>query len=175
MSIFIPDLKRLLERPHFIEKKPVTVIKRPPKKKVPLDPLKLHVQGLKEETSEESLLNYLEKFSNVEVTNVYMGHNNNAVAVFVSEPGNNSMILVWICFFRDCSVFIKKFFFSVFLLYCFLRFCCVNLTEKDRIFFFLFQNNFIEHTHEQLAFAKDKLQLNENYNLKLTKKRNLTQ
>lgn len=130
MSIFISDLKRLLERPHLIDKKPITVIKRPPKKKVPLDPLRLHVQGLKEGTSGDSLLYYLEKFSNVDVTNVYMGHNNNAMAVFASEPGNNAMISVWISFFRDCWVFIKKLFFSVFLLYSFLRFCFVNPTEK---------------------------------------------
>ena len=38
------------------------------------------------------------------------------------------------------------------------------------LFFFLFQYNFIEHTHVQLTFTKDNLQLNENYNLKLTKK-----
>ena len=38
-------------------------------------------------------------------------------------------------------------------------------------FFFLFQNNFIEHTHVQLTFTKDNLQQNENYNLKLTKKK----
>ena len=38
-------------------------------------------------------------------------------------------------------------------------------------FFFLFQHNFIEHTHVQLTFIKDNLQQNENYNLKLTKKK----
>ena len=39
------------------------------------------------------------------------------------------------------------------------------------LFFFLFQYSFIEHTHLQLAFTKDNLQQNENYNLKLTKKK----
>ena len=34
-----------------------------------------------------------------------------------------------------------------------------------------FQYNFIEHTHVQLTFTKDNLQQNENYNLKLTKKK----
>ena len=37
--------------------------------------------------------------------------------------------------------------------------------------FFLFQYSFIEHTHLQLAFTKDNVQQNENYNLKLTKKK----
>ena len=37
--------------------------------------------------------------------------------------------------------------------------------------FFLFQYNFIKHTHVQLTFTKDNLQQNENYNLKLTKKK----
>ena len=37
--------------------------------------------------------------------------------------------------------------------------------------FFFFQCNFIEHTHIQLTFTKDNLQQNENYNLKLTKKK----
>ena len=36
---------------------------------------------------------------------------------------------------------------------------------------FFFQYNFIEHTHIQLTFTKDNLQQNENYNLKLTKKK----
>ena len=44
----IADLKRLLEGPHTIGGKPLKVIKQPPKKKVPLDPLKVHVQGLNE-------------------------------------------------------------------------------------------------------------------------------
>ena len=36
---------------------------------------------------------------------------------------------------------------------------------------FFFQYNFIEHTQVQLTFTKDNLQQNENYNLKLTKKK----
>ena len=36
---------------------------------------------------------------------------------------------------------------------------------------FFFQYNFIEYTHVQLTFTKDNLQQNENYNLKLTKKK----
>ena len=37
--------------------------------------------------------------------------------------------------------------------------------------FFFFQYNFIEHAHVQLTFTKDNLQQNENYNLKLKKKK----
>ena len=36
---------------------------------------------------------------------------------------------------------------------------------------FFFQYHFIEHTQVQLTFTKDNLQQNENYNLKLTKKK----
>ena len=39
---------------------------------------------------------------------------------------------------------------------------------------FLFQYNFIERTHVQLTFTKDNVQQNENYNLKLTKKKSNT-
>ena len=39
------------------------------------------------------------------------------------------------------------------------------------LLFLFFQYNFIEHTRLQLTFTKDNLQQNENYNLKLTKKK----
>ena len=97
---WIADLKRLLEGPHTIDKKPLKVIKQPPKKKVPLDPLKVHVQGLNEKTTKDSLCLYLEKFSKVDVTEVYMGCNNNAMAVFDAEPGNNTysyILLLFVC------------------------------------------------------------------------------
>ena len=45
----------------------------------------------------------------------------------------------------------------------------VSMIRSDSFFFF--QYNFIEHTHVQLIFTKDNLQENENYNLKLTKKK----
>lgn len=83
----IADLRRLLEGPHTIDEKPLKVINQPPKKKVPLDPLKVHVQGLNEKTTKDSLWFYLEKFSKVDVTEVYMGCNNNAMAVFDFEQG----------------------------------------------------------------------------------------
>ena len=94
----IADLKRLLEGPHTIDKKPLKVIKQPPKKKVPLDALKVHVQGLNEKTTKDSLWLYLEKFSKVDVTEVYMGCNNNAMAVFDAEPGNNTYSLFVLVF-----------------------------------------------------------------------------
>ena len=61
---------------------------RQPPKKVPLDPLRLHVQGISETTTEVTLSFYLEKFADVEVEEVYLGVKNNALAVFESEPGN---------------------------------------------------------------------------------------
>lgn len=93
MLFFILDLKRLLERPHVVGDKPIKVIKRSPKKKIPLDPLKVHVQGLKEGTLDDSLFYYLEKFSDVDVSKLQMGCNNNAMVVFVSEPGNDTICL----------------------------------------------------------------------------------
>ena len=44
---------------------------------------------------------------------------------------------------------------------------------RSPFFFFssFFQYNFIEHTHVQLTFTKDNPQQNENYSLKLTKKK----
>ena len=61
---------------------------RQPPKKVPLDPLRLHVQGISETTTEVTLSFYLEKFADVKVEEVYLGVKNNALAVFESEPGN---------------------------------------------------------------------------------------
>ena len=94
----IADLKRLLGGPHTIDKKSLKVIMQPPKKKVPLDPLKVHVQGLNEKTTKDSLWLYLEKFSKVDVTEVYMGCNNNAMAIFDTEPGNNTYSLFVLVF-----------------------------------------------------------------------------
>ena len=57
-------------------------------KKFPPDPVKVHVQGISEATTEDCLRVYLEKFSNVEVVEVYLGCSNDALATFESEPGN---------------------------------------------------------------------------------------
>ena len=64
-----------------------------PKKKLPPDPVKVHVQGISETTTEDCLRFYLEKFSNVEVVKVYLGCNNDALATFESEPGNFESVL----------------------------------------------------------------------------------
>ena len=98
----IADLKRLREGPHTIDEKPLKVINQPPKKKVPLDPLKVHVQGLNDETGRDSLRLYLEKFSKVDVTEVYMGCNNNAMAVFNAEPGKKNIFVTFFCFLLFC-------------------------------------------------------------------------
>lgn len=69
-----------------------------PKKKLPLDPVKVHVQGISETTTEDCLRFYLEKFSDVEVVEVYLGYNNEALATFEHEPGNfesNWFIFLW--------------------------------------------------------------------------------
>ena len=85
--MFITDLQRLLEEPHKIHGQIITVIRQPPPKKVPLDPLRLHVQGISKMTK-DCLSFYLEKFADVEVQEVYLGVKDNALVVFESEPGN---------------------------------------------------------------------------------------
>ena len=59
-----------------------------PKKKLPPDPVNVHVQGISETTTKDCLRFYLEKFSDVEVVEVYLGCNNDALATFESEPGD---------------------------------------------------------------------------------------
>ncbi len=85
---FLTDLTRLLEGPHSIDDNSLTVIRQPPKKKVPLDPFRIHVKGINEtRTSKDHLQNYLEKFADADVYDVYFGCNNNALATFETEPG----------------------------------------------------------------------------------------
>ena len=84
----VSDLQRLLEHPHTINGKAITVVRQRPKKKLPLDPVRMHVQGLSETTTEDCLRFYLEKFSDVEVEKVCFGSKNNALATFEAEPGN---------------------------------------------------------------------------------------
>ena len=86
--IFKTDLSRLLEKPHKIDNQVITVVRQPPKKKLPLDPVRIHVQGISETTTEDCLRFYLEKYTDVEVQEVYLGCKNNALAIFESEPGN---------------------------------------------------------------------------------------
>jgi len=82
------DLERLLEKPHAIDGKAITVVRQLPKKKLPLDPVKVHVRGISEKTTEDCLRFYLEKFSDTKVVEVYLGRSNDALATFESEPGN---------------------------------------------------------------------------------------
>ena len=85
--MFISDIQRLLEHPHKIDGQMITVVRQPPSKKVPLDPVRVHVQGISEKTTEDCLSIYLEKFADVDVKEVYFGCMNNALAVFEREPG----------------------------------------------------------------------------------------
>ena len=47
--------------------------------------------GLNEKITEDCLLFYLEKYSGVEVKEVIIGCNNNAVAIFEAEPGTTNV------------------------------------------------------------------------------------
>ena len=107
---FLSDSKRLL-RPdsHFVNNVPLTVVKQPPKKKIPFDPVRLHVQGFKEGVviKRDHIQNYLEKFCDVFVTDVRFGSNNlNALVVFDAEPGSCLIqpTLLWLAFHLDCSL-----------------------------------------------------------------------
>ena len=82
---------------------------QPPKKKVPPDPVKVHVKGFNlEEIGEECLGLYLEKFSNVEVKDVQFGSNDNALAVFDREPGRKAFLLECSCVPQDCALLMKE-------------------------------------------------------------------
>ena len=86
--IFKTDFLRNLEKPHKIDDQVITVVRQLPKKKLPLDPVRIHVQGISETTTKDRLRFYLEKFTDVEVQEVYLGCKNNALAIFESELGN---------------------------------------------------------------------------------------
>ena len=64
----------------------------PPKKKIPPDPFRVCVRGLNEKTTEDCLLFYLEKFSDV-VKEVIRGCDGKALAIFAAEPGNDWQVL----------------------------------------------------------------------------------
>jgi len=87
-TFYIIDLKRLLEGKHSIKGEALTITLQPPKKKIPPDPFRVHVQGLSEKTTGDCLSFYLQKFSgDVEVEEVHFGPSNNALVVFKTEPG----------------------------------------------------------------------------------------
>ena len=78
-------------------------------KKVPPDPVMVHVQGLNlEKTSKDRLELYLEKFSNVEVKDIQFGSNDNALAVFDREPGRKAFVLECSCVPQDCALLMKE-------------------------------------------------------------------
>ena len=71
----------------------------PPKKKLPPDPFRVFVRGLNEKTTEDCLLFYLEKFSDVEVKEVIRGCDGKALAIFAAEPGNDWQVLFLLIIF----------------------------------------------------------------------------
>ena len=91
-----------MEGRHKIDQAPIDVRMQPSKKKVPPDPLMVHVRGLNlEKTSKDCLGLYLEKFSTVEVKDVQFGSNDNALAVFDREPGRKKV------FIFECSCILQ--------------------------------------------------------------------
>lgn len=85
------DLQKLLQTSHFINGKAISVERLPPKKKLSPDPFRLYVRGLNEKTTEDCLLFYLEKFSDVEVKEVIRGCDGKALAIFAAEPDFKSL------------------------------------------------------------------------------------
>ena len=83
------DLQKLLQTSHFINGKAISVERLPLKEKLPPDPFQVYVRGLNEKTTEDCLLFYLEKFSDVEVKEVIRGCDGKALAIFAAEPGND--------------------------------------------------------------------------------------
>ena len=93
------DLRKLLQTSHFINGKAISVERLPPKEKLPPDPFRLYVRGLNEKTTEDCLLFYLEKFSDVEVKEVIRGCDGKALAIFAVEPGNEWKVFFPINYF----------------------------------------------------------------------------
>ena len=94
-----------MEGSHKIDETHVEVRLQPPKKKVPPDPVMVHVQGLNfEKTSKDCLELYFETFSNVDVKDVRFGSNDNALAVFDREPGRKGFVLECSCVLEDCAL-----------------------------------------------------------------------
>lgn len=89
----LTDLQKLLQTSHFINGRTISVQRLLPKKRLPPDPLRVYVRGVNEKTTEDCLLFYLEKFSDVEVKEVVCGWDGKAMAIFASEPGNELQVL----------------------------------------------------------------------------------
>lgn len=75
--------------------------RQPPKIKLPPDPFRVYVRGLNKKTTEDCLLFYLEKFSDVEVKEVIRGCDSKAMAIFAAEPGNEWQILFRLNYFHQ--------------------------------------------------------------------------
>ena len=59
---------------------------------LPLDKKKLYVENLNPNTSKDSLSNYIEVTSELEVRDVQFGENRNALVTFSEEPGISMQI-----------------------------------------------------------------------------------
>ena len=59
-----------------------------PHEEMQLDPRKLYVDEVNPQTSKDNLTFYLENLSGVDVDDIQMGCNNNALVTFESEAGN---------------------------------------------------------------------------------------
>ena len=59
---------------------------------LPLDKKKLYVENLNPNTSKDSLENYIELTSKLEVLDVQFGENRNALVTFSEEPGINMQV-----------------------------------------------------------------------------------
>ena len=73
---------------HIIDQTELTVSLRPPVKKLPPDPCRLHIKGLSEKTTADGLMSFMEVASGLDVLNVDFGTQNNAVVTFEGMPGN---------------------------------------------------------------------------------------
>ena len=73
---------------HIIDQTELTVSLRPPVKKLPPDPCRLHIKGLSEKTTPDGLLSFMEVASGLDVLNVEFGTQNSAVVTFDGTPGN---------------------------------------------------------------------------------------
>ena len=100
-AYLLTDLQKLLQTSHFINGRAISVQRLLPKKKLPPDPFRVYVRGLNEKTTEDCLLFYLEKFSDVEVKEVVCGCDGKAMAIFAAEPGNEWQVLFLLFFFTS--------------------------------------------------------------------------
>ena len=88
MSCF-SDARGVIDKgKHIIDQTELTVSLRPPVKKLPPDPCRLHIKGLSEKTTADGLLSFMEVASGLDVLNVDFDTQNNAVVTFEGTPSN---------------------------------------------------------------------------------------